>query len=158
MKRELDGIDVKILSELESDGRLSIVDLAQRVNLTNTPCSERVKRLERSGFIQGYRAITDKHKLGFGHLTIVQVALAASATENVLAKFNEAVRRIDEVELCLMIAGSFDYLLLVRTSDMAEFRVVLDEKVNKLPGILNTNSFAVMEAVKDAHFGMVSKT
>ncbi len=153
MNRELDGIDVKILNALESDGRLSIVDLAQQVNLTNTPCSERVKRLEREGFIQGFRAILNKAQLGFGHLTIVQVSLAASATENSLAKFNAAVRDIDEVELCLMIAGSFDYLLLVRTRDIAHFREVLEEKTNKLPGILQTNSFAVMELVKDSYFG-----
>ena len=150
MKRDLDAIDVRILEELESDWRVSIVELAQRVNLTNTPCSERVKRLEREGFLQGYRAIIDKEKLGLGQRTIVQVSLAASATENVLSKFNAAVGSIEEVEVCLMIAGAFDYLLVLRTRDMAHFRTVLDEKVNKLPGILQTNSFAVMETVKDA--------
>ncbi|MEM9843357.1 MAG: Lrp/AsnC ligand binding domain-containing protein [Pseudomonadota bacterium] len=149
MKRDLDGIDSRILEELESDGRLSIVELAQRVNLTNTPCSERVKRLEREGYLQGYRALINKEKLGFGHRTIVQVSLAASATENVLSKFNEAVASIDEIELCLMIAGSFDYMLLIRTRDMKHFRDVLDEQINKLPGILQTNSFAVMETVRD---------
>jgi Lrp/AsnC family leucine-responsive transcriptional regulator len=153
MNRDLDAIDTNILRALESDGRLSIVDLAQRVNLTNTPCSERVKRLEREGYIRGFRAIIDKERLGFGHLTIVQVSLAASATENSLAKFNKAVRDIDEVELCLMVAGSFDYLLLVRTRDIAHFREVLEEKANRLPGILQTNSFAVMETVKDVHLG-----
>ena len=96
MKRDLDAIDVRILEELESDWRVSIVELAQRVNLTNTPCSERVKRLEREGFLQGYRAIIDKEKLGLGQRTIVQVSLAASATENVLSKFNAAVGAIEE--------------------------------------------------------------
>ena len=157
MHRELDKIDVKILNALESDGRLSIVDLAQRVALTNTPCSERVKRLEREGYIQGYRAVLNKEQLGFGHRTIVQVSLAASAAENLLTKFNHAVQQIDEVELCLMIAGSFDYLLLLRTRDMSHFRTVLDEQVNKLPGILQTNSFAVMETAKDLHFGLPGK-
>lgn len=155
MFRDLDAIDLRILNELESDGRLSIVELAQRINLTNTPCSERVKRLERDGYIEGFRAIISKDRLGLGHLTVVQVSLAASASENSLAKFNDAVRQIEEVELCLMIAGSFDYLLLVRTRDIAHFRIVLEEKTNKLPGILQTNSFAVMETVKDAHFGRV---
>jgi Lrp/AsnC family leucine-responsive transcriptional regulator len=154
MFRDLDAIDSKILKELESDGRLSIVDLAQRVNLTNTPCSERVKRLEREGIIKSFRAVLDKERLGLGHLTIVQVSLAASATENSLAKFNAAVRDIEEVELCLMIAGSFDYLLLMRTRDIAHFRKVLEEKTNKLPGILQTSSFAVMETVKDVHAGI----
>ncbi len=151
MARDLDNIDSRIMAELESDGRLSIVELAQRVNLTNTPCSERVKRLEREGYVRGYRALIDKDKLGLGHRTIVQVSLAASATENVLSKFNEAVGAIEEVEVCLMIAGAFDYLLVLRTRDMVHFRNVLDDKVNKLPGILQTNSFAVMETVKDVH-------
>lgn len=151
MSRNLDNIDLKILDEMESDGRLSIVDLAQRVNLTNTPCSERVKRLERDGFIQGFRAIINKDKLGLGHLTVVQVSLAASASDNSMARFNQAVRQIEEVELCLMIAGSFDYVMQIRTRDIAHFRVVLEEKVNKLPGILQTNSYAVMEVVKDRH-------
>ncbi len=149
MARDLDSIDARIMAELESDGRLSIVELAQRVNLTNTPCSERVKRLEREGYIKGYCALINKDQLGLAHRTIVQVSLAASAAENVLGKFNDAVQRIEEVELCLMIAGSFDYLLVMRTRDMAHFRQVLDERINRLPGILQTNSFAVMETAKD---------
>ena len=150
MGRELDSIDLKILNELAADGRLSIVDLARRVNLTNTPCSERVKRLERDGYIEGFRAIVSKERLGLGHLTVVQVSLAASASENSLANFNQAVRGIEEVELCLMIAGSFDYMMLIRTRDIRHFRIVLEEKVNRLPGILQTNSFAVMETVKNS--------
>lgn len=151
MARSLDSIDAKIMAELESNGRLSIVELAQRVNLTNTPCSERVKRLERESYVKGYRAVVNKELLGLGLRTIVQVSLAASATKNVLSDFNAAVRSIEEVEVCLMIAGAFDYLLVLRTRDMSHFRTVLDEKVNKLPGILQTNSFAVIETVKDVH-------
>lgn len=145
--RELDSIDRRILGELDKDGRLSIVDLAARVNLTNTPCSERVKRLEKSGFIKGYRAVLNFEQLGWGHLTIVQVSLAASANHNSLDAFNAAVRLIPEIESCLMIAGPFDYLLTIRTRDMAGFRNVLGDKVNKLPGIQQTTSFAVMEIV-----------
>lgn len=147
MIRDLDRIDQKILHELESDGRLSIVDLAARVNLTNTPCSERVKRLERSGYISGYRAILNMDQLGLGHLTIVQVSLAATAGDNSLDAFNRVVKSIPEIESCLMVAGSFDYLLTVRTRDIAHFRAVLGDKINKLPGIHQTNSFAVMETV-----------
>ncbi|CUJ98164.1 Lrp/AsnC ligand binding domain-containing protein [Shimia thalassica] len=148
MSRELDRIDQRILEELEINGRLSIVELAARVNLTNTPCSERVKRLERSGYISGYRAILNMEKLGLGHLTVVQVSLAATAGNNSLDAFNDAVNSVPEVESCLMLAGSFDYLLTVRTKDIAHFRHVLGEKINKLPGIHQTNSFAVMETVK----------
>lgn len=148
MSRILDRIDEKILKELEADGRLSIVDLALRVNLTNTPCSERVKRLEKSGYIQGYRAVLDMGKMGLGHLTVVQVSLTATAGNNSLDDFNAAVGKVPEIESCLMIAGSFDYLLTVRTEDISHFRKVLGEKINKLPGIHQTNSFAVMEVVK----------
>lgn len=148
MIRDLDKIDQSILKELEANGRISIVDLAARVNLTNTPCSERVKRLERSGFITGYRAIVNMEKLGLGHLTVVQVSLAATGGDNSLDAFSAAVETVPEVESCLMLAGSFDYLLTVRTRDIAHFRQVLGDKINKLPGILQTNSFAVMEVVK----------
>ncbi|MEP2534227.1 Lrp/AsnC ligand binding domain-containing protein [Shimia sp.] len=148
MSRDLDRIDQRILEELEADGRLSIVELATRVNLTNTPCSERVKRLERTGYITGYHAVLDKAKLGMGHLMAVQVSLAATAGENSLDAFNAAIVSVPEVESCLMLAGSFDYVMTVRTRDISHFRQVLGEKINKMPGIMQTNSFAVMEVVK----------
>jgi Lrp/AsnC family leucine-responsive transcriptional regulator len=148
MHRELDRIDKRILEELQANGRLSIVDLAKRVNLTNTPCSERVKRLEKSGVIHKYGVAIDRDLLGFNHLSVVHVSLAATA-ENSLEDFNKAVHDIAEVESCLMIAGSFDYSLTIRTRDMAHFRNVLGDKINRLPGISHTNSFAVMEVVKE---------
>ena len=148
MGRDLDRIDQRILEQLQNNGRLSIVELAARVNLTNTPCSERVKRLERSGYITGYRAMLDMGKQGLGHLTVVQVSLAATGGDNSLDAFNAAVSSVPEVESCLMLAGSFDYLLTIRTRDIAHFREVLGDRINKLPGILQTNSFAVMEVVK----------
>ena len=147
MSRVLDVVDQRILKELESDGRLSIVELSARVNLTNTPCSERVKRLEREGYISGYRAQLNKEKLGFGHLTVVQVTLAATGGDNSLDAFNKAVHSIPEVESCLMLAGQYDYLLTIRTRDMKQFRDVLGDSINKLPGILQTTSYAVMETV-----------
>ncbi len=147
MSRDLDRIDQRILQELEVNGRLPIVELAQRINLTNTPCSERVKRLERSGYIRRYKAVLDAERLGLGHLTVVQVSLAATGDHS-LPTFNREVGKIDEIESCLMIAGSFDYNLTVRTRDIAHFRDVLGEKINKLPGVHQTHSYAVMEVVK----------
>lgn len=148
MDRELDRIDKRILEELQANGRLSIVELANRVNLTNTPCSERVKRLEKSGIIRKYGAAVNRDLLGYSHLSVVHVSLAATA-ENSLNDFNHAVRDIAEVESCLMVAGSFDYSLTIRTRDMAHFRAVLGDKINRLPGVRHTNSFAVMEVVKE---------
>ena len=107
-----------------------------------------MKRLERVGYIRGYRAVLDKKNLGLAHMTVVQVSLAATGADS-LNDFNEAVRGIPEIEVCLMVAGSFDYLLTVRTRDMDHFRAVLGDKINRLPGVHQTNSFAVMEVVKE---------
>lgn len=148
MNRNLDRVDRRILNELQADGRLSIVELAARVNLTNTPCTERVRRLEKSGLIKKYSAIVDPSMLGFDHVSVVQITMAVTS-DNHLEEFNVAVQKIKEVESCLMIAGSFDYVLLVRTRDMTHFREVLGEQVSRLPGIRQTNSFAVMQVVKD---------
>ncbi len=150
MSRELDRIDLKILEELDRNGRLPIVELAARVNLSNTPCSERVKRLERTGYIRGYSAELDLEKLDAGHVTVVQVSLAATG-DNHLDEFSREVAVIEEIDTCMLIAGSFDYLLVVRTRNMTHFREVLGDKINKLPGIHQTNSFAVMEVVKDGY-------
>jgi len=149
MSRELDRIDRGILNELQRDGRLSIVELASRVNLTHTPCSERVRRLEKSGLIKRYTAVIDPTQLGYGHLSVVQVSLD-STSGGALDDFNRAVHHIKEVESCLMVAGSFDYVLVVRTRDIAHFREVLGEQISKLPGIRQSNSFAVMEVVKES--------
>ncbi|MEQ8658844.1 MAG: winged helix-turn-helix transcriptional regulator [Hyphomicrobiales bacterium] len=148
MDRELDKIDKRILDELQADGRLSIVELASRVNLSNTPCTERVRRLENAGYIKKYAAIVDPTRLGYDHLAVVQITMAVTS-DNHLEEFNRAVQRVREVESCLMIAGSFDYVLLVRTRDMAHFRDVLGEQISRLPGIRQTNSFAVMQVVKE---------
>lgn len=148
MSRELDRIDKRILDELQADGRLPIVELAARVNLTNTPCTERVRRLEKSGLIKKYSAIVDPDLLGFKHLSVVQISMAATSDDH-LVEFNKAVQEIKEIETCLMIAGSFDYVLIIRTRDMTHFREVLGEQVSRLPGMQHTHSFAVMEVVKD---------
>lgn len=149
MSRILDSIDRRILDELQVNGRLSIVELASRVHLTKTPCSERVKRLEKSGVISAYHAILNPLKVGMDHLSIVQVSLAKT-NDNTLDEFNEAVRHIPEIESCLLIAGSFDYMLKVRTRDMSHFRQLLGDRIGRLPHVRQTNSFAVMETVKES--------
>lgn len=148
MSRDLDGIDRRILDELQADGRLSIVELASRVNLTKTPCSERVRRLERAGVIQGYRAIIDPAHVDMNHVTIVHVSLSRTSA-NSLREFDAAAREIAEVQTCLMIAGPFDYMLKVRTRDMAHFRDVHGDRISQLPHVMQTHSFAVMETVKE---------
>lgn len=150
MARHFDSIDRKILDELQANGRLSIVELANRVNLTKTPCSQRVRRLERSGVIRGYSAKVDPVAVGLNHVTIVHVNMMRTV-DNSLNDFNDAVKQIPEVQTCMMIAGSFDYMLKVRTRDIAHFRELLGEKISKLPNVMQTHSFAVMETVKDSN-------
>ncbi|WP_051332689.1 Lrp/AsnC family transcriptional regulator [Cucumibacter marinus] len=144
----LDRIDERILKELSADGRLSIAALARRVNLSKTPCQARVKRLEQAGYILGYRAIINPEKLDRAHIAFVEVKLTDTRA-GALDAFNKAVMKMPEIEQCNMIAGSFDYLLRVRTRDIADYRAVLGEKISALPHVAHTSTYVSMENVKD---------
>ncbi|MCB1953348.1 MAG: Lrp/AsnC ligand binding domain-containing protein [Zoogloeaceae bacterium] len=146
----MDRIDLKILAELQNDARLSVVEISRRVGLTKTPCAERIRRLERSGVIRGYHAELDPDALDVGHVVMVQVLLT-STTGHDLKRFNDAARAIPEIESCHMIAGDFDYLLKVRTRDIAAYREVMGDKISALPCVRQTHTYVVMEMVKDAH-------
>jgi Lrp/AsnC family leucine-responsive transcriptional regulator len=145
---QLDRIDRNILSALARDGRLSMAELAGRVGLTKTPVQARVRRLERDGIIRGYTALIDHDRMGEGHVAFVQVTLADTRSA-ALNAFNDAVTGIPEVEQCHMIAASFDYLLKVRTADIAAYRRVLGERISSLPHVEHTSTFVAMETVKD---------
>ena len=151
MSRQFDAIDRRILDELQVNGRLSIVELANRVNLTKTPCSERVKRLEKSGVIEQYRSILNPDLIEMKQVTLVHITLNQTS-DNALEEFNKAVTDIPEIESCMLIAGQFDYVLKVRTRDISNFREILGEAIGKLPGVRQSNSFAVMETVKESQF------
>jgi Lrp/AsnC family leucine-responsive transcriptional regulator len=146
--REIDQFDYKIIEALMSDGRMSVTDLAKHVGLSNTPCQVRLKRLIEDGYILGFRAIIDVNKLGRNHVAFTEVKLS-DTRENALNAFNVAVRKLQEVEECHMIAGAFDYLLKIRTSDIANYRQVLGEKISSLPFVANTSTFVAMEAIKE---------
>lgn len=148
MAKELDSIDRRILDELQENGRLSIVELAARINLTKTPCSERVKRLEATGVIRGYRAEIDPDSVGMSQVTVVHVSLSRTQG-GTLREFDAAARAIPEIQTCLLIAGSFDYMLKVRTRDMAHFRELHGERISQLPHVLQTHSFAVMDTIRE---------
>jgi Lrp/AsnC family transcriptional regulator, leucine-responsive regulatory protein len=145
---QLDRIDRAILSALSRDARLSAGELASRVGLTKTPVAARVKRLEAAGIIRYYAAVVDREKMGEGHVAFVQVKLTDTRSA-ALEAFNKAVLDIREVEQCHMIAASFDYLLKVRTSDIAAYRKVLGERISALPHVAQTSTYVAMETVKD---------
>ena len=144
----MDDFDRKILAVLRKDGRITFTDLAEQVGLSKTPCQQRVKRLVQSGVIMGFRAIVDPAKVGLDHVAFTEVKLS-DTREQALSEFNEAVRRLPEVEECHMIASSFDYLLKVRTADIRRYRFVLGEKISSLPHVASTSTFVAMETVKD---------
>ncbi len=149
---ELDRFDRKILDVMAVDGRISVTELARRIGLSKSPTQARLKRLEESGIIRGYRALFDPIRLGRDHVAFVEVKLSETR-ESALAAFNAAVLRIPEVEQCHLIAGSFDYLLKVRTSSMSDYRLVLAEKVSTLPHLSSTSTYVAMQAVKEEGVG-----
>ena len=145
----LSRIDLNILKNLKQDGRVSSVELARRVGLTTTPCKERVKRLERDGFILGYHAQLNPEKLGKGLVVFVQITLQRTAG-NAFKDFTDAIRAIPEVEECHLIAGNFDYLIKARVRDMNDYRTFLGGSLMQLPGVQESTSYPVMEAVPTA--------
>lgn len=146
---DLDRFDLAILRELSGDGRMAVTELARRIGLTKTPTQARVKRLEEAGVIAGYRAILNPIRMGLAHVAFVEVKLS-DTREAALQAFNRAARGLPEVEECHMMASSFDYLLKVRTSDIADYRRVLGERISALPHVASTSTFVAMEAVKEA--------
>jgi Lrp/AsnC family transcriptional regulator, leucine-responsive regulatory protein len=148
MTDQPDRIDRAILANLAADGRLSMADLSSRVGLSKTPVLARVRRMEREGLIRGYAAIIDRERIGEGHVAFVQVKLADTRSP-ALDAFNKAVLAVPEIEQCHMIASSFDYLLKVRTRDIAAYRKVLGERISALPHVAQTSTFVAMETVKD---------
>ena len=144
----MDDYDRKILSVLSVEGRISMTALGERVGLSKTPVTARVKRLEEEGVITGYRATLSASKLGVEHIAFLEVKLS-DTREKALDAFNQAVRAIPEVEACHMIAGGFDYLIKVRTSDILAYRQVLGEQLSRLPNVASTSTYISMQSVVD---------
>lgn len=144
----LDGFDRAILQVVSTNGRITVTELANRIGLSKTPCQARLKRLEAQGYILGYKAQIDPEKMGRKHIAFVQVKLT-DTRDKALKAFNAAVLQVPEIEQCHMIAGGFDYLLKVRTTDISEYRAVLGERISALPFVANTSTFVAMESVRD---------
>ncbi len=145
--KSLDKIDWQILSILEDNGRETIVKIAGEVGLSQTPCIERIKRLERDGYIKKYTIELDRALLDRGFVVFVQVSFIDS-TNKTFDQFAKAIAEIDEVEECHMVSGDYDCLLKVRQRDMKEFRTVITQKISEIQGIARTNSYAVIEEIK----------
>ncbi|MEP3345733.1 MAG: Lrp/AsnC family transcriptional regulator [Litoreibacter sp.] len=148
MTDDLDTYDTAILKAVSANGRITVTDLAEIINLSKSPTQTRLRRLEKDGYIRGYTAQLNPVKLGLAHIAFVEVKLD-DTRELALRAFNEAVLATPEIEQCHMIAGKFDYLMKVRTTDMRSYRRILGEQVSALPHVAHTSTHVVMEAVKE---------
>ena len=144
----LKKIDKHILSILQTNGRIKHAELARKVGLTPTPCIERIKRLEREGYIRGYTAQLDPDRMGAGLIVFVQIRLVRTSKQG-FDDFQRAVVQLPEVQECYLVSGSFDYLIKARVADMAAYREFLGDTLLTLPGVHESTSIAVMEVVKE---------
>jgi len=147
----IDAIDKRILQELQKNARISNVELSKRVNLSPTPCLERVKRLEKSGMILGYHANICPIKTKKSVLVFIEVTLERTTNE-VFKEFAETVKGYSEILECHMIAGGFDYLLKLRFKDIQQYRDFLGDGLVNLPKVSLTHTYIVSEEVKDTNY------
>ena len=149
--RKLDRIDQQIWDILKHDGRIAISELASRVNLSTTPCSERVKRLERDGIIMGYYARLNPQLVDRNLLVFLEIKLSAKSGD----VFDQVARdlvEIPEVLECHLISGEFDYLVKARLKEMSAYRRLLGDLLKKLPSSASSHSYIVMEEVKESFY------
>lgn len=136
----LDAIDQKILHHLTQDARLSMTELAEKVHLSATPCTRRVKQLEQSGIITGYHAHTDPQKLGY-HFSIFLAVSMDRHTIDRFSSFEEKIKSFEEVVSCSIVTGrSEDYLLKVQVRDMAHYEEFLLHRLNRIEGVAQVHS------------------
>jgi Lrp/AsnC family leucine-responsive transcriptional regulator len=145
---DLDRTDRKILDILQRHGRISMTDLAEQIGLSTSPCSERVKRMEREGVITGYHARLSPQALGKTLLVFVEIRLASKSSE-VFDKVRDELLHVADVQECHLVSGSFDYLVKARLGAMSDYRRLLGDILRKLPVAAESHSYVVMEEVKE---------
>jgi len=153
----LDSTDMAILAALQQNARMPVVELAKRVNLSPTPCTLRIRRMEQAGIITGYHTRLSPRALGHALMVFVTVSLK-STDEKTLRAFNAAVKPVKQILECHMVGGGFDYLLKIRVRDMGEYREILGGMLGALPMVESTHSYFVMEEVKEEPFLDVSRS
>jgi Lrp/AsnC family transcriptional regulator, leucine-responsive regulatory protein len=144
---QLDDIDRRIVTALQAEGRLPIVDLAERVGLSPTPCQRRVKRLEEEGVITRYAALVSPAAMGMGLQALVEITLDDHLEKTVEA-FESAIRSRAEVVACYAVTGDMDFLVHVFVPDLAAFSEFALKALLRMPGVKNTRSSFIMQAVK----------
>jgi len=144
---KLDDYDRAILDALQRDGRISNVQLAAQIHLSESACLRRVRALEAAGLIQRYAAIVDQQKAGVPVNVFVSVALQRQDQAELQA-FEKAVREVPEVMECYLMTGEFDYLLRVVVADTADFERVHSQHLTRLPGVARVQSSFALRTVR----------
>lgn len=146
---EIDRYDRRILDELQRDGRISNQELAERIGLSPAPCLRRVRALERSGLIAGYRALLDARQLGLSLMALIHISMDRHTPER-FANFDRLVAELPEVMECLLITGQdADYQLKVVVRDMDAFQALLLERITRIEGVSGVHSSFVLRRVVD---------
>ena len=153
---ELDRLDRKILDLLQRDGRMSMTELASQVGLSASPCTERVKRMERSGVIAGYHALVKPEALGKTLLVFVEIKLSAKSGD-VFETVRRELLHMPEIMECHLVSGNFDYLVKLRLRGMKEYRVLLGDILKRLPVAAESHSYVVMEEIKESQYLAVDR-
>jgi Lrp/AsnC family leucine-responsive transcriptional regulator len=144
---KLDRYDARILSALQRNGRLSVVELAESIGLSPTPCARRIKALESSGAIEGYAAILNPARIGLAVLAMVQVKLTEH-TDDTVARFEREIAQIDEVTKCFAMTGAYDFILEVYGKDLDALSNVVLKKLIRVPNVRDMQSSVVLATVK----------
>jgi Lrp/AsnC family transcriptional regulator, leucine-responsive regulatory protein len=144
---KLDRFDAKILDALQRDGRLSVVDLAESIGLSPTPCARRIKSLESEGAIEGYAAVLNPALVGLAVLAIIQVKLSEHTDETV-ARFEREIQLMDEVTKCMAMTGSYDFILEVYGKDLEALSNVVLKKLIRVPNVRDLQSSVVLQTIK----------
>lgn len=146
-KSDLDEIDRKILMVLQSDGRISLSDLSEKVNLSPSPCLRRIRRLESSGIISRYVAVLDQAKVGLPVSVFVSIKLESQRVE-ALERFKRVIAKWPEVLECYLMTGPRDYLLRIVAADLGAYERFLKQKLTRIDGVASIDSSFALEQTK----------
>lgn len=145
----IDSTDKSILALLQNDGKITFKEIASQLNLTTTPVYERIKRLERDGYIKSYKAILDRKKIGLNLLVFCNISLKEHQA-SYLSQFEKDIKKFNEVIACYHIAGMYDYLIKISVEDMDVYQYFIANKLANIKNIARVQSSFVMTEVKSA--------
>lgn len=148
MGTSIDATDRRIIRILQVNGKAKIKDIAEQLNITTTPVFDRIKRLERDGYIKGYSTIVDTNLMGFSLISFCTVSLESHTTEYI-EQFETEIKNLPEVMECYHIAGLFDYLLKIYSKDMQDYQTFITQKLAAIPNIGRVQSSFIMTEIKN---------